>query len=74
MPVAIRWVEHWLRWFDERAGTAVEGVLKSQVSAAATIEKLYFDCPGTADWAALAKIGDSFVPTLDPNHILVLQL
>ena len=36
-------------------------------------KKLYFDCPGTADWAALAKIGDSFVPALDPNHILVLQ-
>jgi len=73
VPEAIRWVEHWLRWFDERAGTAVEGLLKSQESAGATFEKLYFDCPGTADWAALAKIGDSFVPALDPNHILVLQ-
>jgi len=68
---AIRWIEHWLRWFDERAGNAVEGVLTSPASTGATIEKLYFEGPGTADWIALARLRDSFVPALGPNHIFM---
>lgn len=68
---AIGWIDHWLRWFDERAGSAVEGVLATPASAGAIIEKLYFDAPGTADWTALAKIGDSFVPAFSPNHIFL---
>jgi hypothetical protein len=68
---AIRWVEHWLRWFDERAGSAVEGLLASPASTGAKIEKLYFDGPGTADWVALARMRDSFVPALGPNHVFV---
>jgi hypothetical protein len=68
---AIQWIEHWLRWFDERAGTEVEGVLTSPESTGATIEKLYFDGPGTDDWVALAKVHNDFVPAFGPNHIFI---
>jgi hypothetical protein len=68
---AIHWIEHWLRWFDERARTEVQGVLTSPEIADATIEKLYFDCPRMADWAGLARVGDAFVPALGPSCIFI---
>jgi len=68
---AIGWIEHWLCWFEVRAEDEIGGALKTAESAGAVIEKLYFDGPGTADWLALARIGDRFVPALDPDHIFV---
>ena len=68
---AIRWVEYWLRWFGDREGTPVGGVLADPENTGARMEKFYFDCPGTADWIALAQMHDSFLPALGPNHIFV---
>lgn len=68
---AIRWIEHWLCWFEERSQSVISGALQTPEVTGATIEKLYFGGPGTADWPALARIGDLFVPALSPNHIFV---
>ena len=70
---AIRWIEHWLGWFEERAETAIEGVLTTPESAGARIETLYFDGPGTADWVALAQLDGWFVPALDSRLVLIPQ-
>ena len=70
-PDAIRWIEHWLDWFDERGENEVKGALTSPEAVAAIIEKLYFDGPGTADWVALARIGDHFAPVLGERHVFV---
>jgi len=53
---AIHWIEHWLRWFEERGETEIEGVLASDDTTGAALEKLYFDGPGTDDWPAYAEI------------------
>ena len=68
---AIHWVVYWLRWFEERTGMAMTGDLRDPSDAGAIIERLYFDGPGTADWTALARIGDSYVPALCPNLIFI---
>ncbi|WP_321475718.1 hypothetical protein [uncultured Paludibaculum sp.] len=68
---AIQWIEHWLRWFDERAANDVEGTLASPETTGSRIETLYFDGPGTADWTALAEVNGSFVPAFSPNHIFI---
>lgn len=68
---AVTWIERWLRWFEQHASVAVSGVSASPASVGATLERLYFDGPGTEDWTALARVGDSFVPALGPNHIFM---
>ena len=65
---AIRWVEHWLRWFGDREGTPVGGVLADPENTGARMEKFYFDCPGTADWRRSHKCTIPSLPALGPNH------
>jgi hypothetical protein len=71
VTAAVEQVEFWLNWFQRRAGIGVKALVRRADEAGAAIEKLYFDGPGSDDWAALARYRNSYVPTLGPNHILV---
>ncbi len=68
---AIRAVEFWLTWFDERGETAIDGILTSPAKISATLEKLYFDGPGSQDWLAFARTPSGLTPTLGPQHVFV---
>ena len=68
---AIRWIEHWLRWFGARPTAAVEATVSSPQDIGAKIEKLYFDGPSADDWPALAQYQGTFVPALSPDHIFI---
>lgn len=68
---AVERVAFWLRWFQQRVGTAIVANVERAADVGATIEKLYFDGPGEDDWAALARFRESYVPTLGPNHVLL---
>ena len=68
---AIKWVEHWLNWFRERATVGVDGVISTVENSSATIEKLYFDGPSADDWPAFAQYRNSFVPALGANHVFL---
>jgi len=65
---ALRWVEYWLRWFDERADQDVDGTL-SLLGASEHIETLYLDGPRSEDWRALTKRGDVYLPVLGSSHV-----
>ena len=68
---AIRWVEHWLNSFAERADSVLSGTITSSQGIGARVEKLYFDGPADDDWPALAEYRGSLVPVLGPDHIFV---
>jgi hypothetical protein len=68
---AIHWIRYWLCWLEERAGRVVTGKLRTSSETGATIERLYFEGPGSDDWTGLAKVGDSYFPAFSPDHIFM---
>lgn len=70
---AIRAIEFWLKWFNDRSTTPIDAVLADPESIGATIEKLYFDGPGADDWSALARTSKGFLPAFGPRHVLVVN-
>ncbi len=70
---ALRWMAHWLHWFEQGDEIPVGIRLTLLATSQLEVETLYLEnCPGGA-WPALARRGEAFVPLLGTGHALLLN-